>query len=98
MSNIDDIFDYPDGSMVKYDDDDYGFSGLFIFCPKNHQYNFYKHLLINFPVFDGDLIGSLWFVVHTNSSYQIPSNYFQDYYYYTDNNNDIKVWHFCNPY
>lgn len=98
VNNIDDVFDRLDGSMVKFQNDDYGFTGLFVFSPRNHRADFYLHLLKNFDCFDGDLIGSLWFYTRTSADHWISDDYCKHY------NNDVKrkgnhnvrVWHFCN--
>ena len=98
VKNIDDVFDRLDGSMVKMPDDDYGFTGLFVFSPRNHRADFYLHLLQNFDCFDGDLIGSLWFHTRTSSEHHIDQNYCRHYNddFSKKERRQVKVWHFCN--
>jgi hypothetical protein len=80
IKNIDSLFNYPDGSMVKYPDDPWGFSGLFIIEPKNHdEIELYFHLLQNVNCFDGDLLGKLWFYIRTSPRHQIPEEYLIPY-------------------
>lgn len=97
MKNIDDVFDYLDGAMI-HTPDDYGFTGLFVFSPRNHREDFYLHLLTSFDCFDGDLIGSLWFYTRTSPAHQIPQSYCQHYHEGITKKDmrDTKVWHFCN--
>ena len=78
--NIDDLMDRRDGSMVKYPGDDMGFSGLFVFAPRNHSYERYLALQQNFDGVDGDLLGYLWFYIRSNSEYHIPEEYLISYW------------------
>ena len=80
ISNIDNLFEeYPDGSMIKYNTDPYGFTGLFILEPRNHfEVDFYLYLLQNVKCFDGDILGKIWFVVNKDKRYQIPEDYLWD--------------------
>lgn len=98
VKNIDDVFDRLDGSMIKMPEDDYGFTGLFIFSPRNHRADFYLHLLENFDCFDGDLIGSLWFHTRTSPEHWIDQNYCRHYNcaLTKKERRGVKVWHFCN--
>lgn len=100
MENIDDVMDYPDGAMVGpapgEKEDEYGFTGMFVFQPKYHREDFYKCLLQNFPCADGDLIGSLWFFTRTSKEHRIPYSYCAHYTYYLYENYPAKVIHFCN--
>lgn len=91
--NIDELFNYPDGSMIKYTTDDQGFSGLFVFKPRNHDYSLYYYLITTYYGFDGDILGKLWYPVKSNPAYQIP-----DYYLHTPKqfSNKTKVVHFVN--
>ena len=96
IQNIDDLFDYPDGSMLKYPEDAFGFTGLFVCCPRrHHEEEFYPTLLKEHLCLDGDLIGKLWFFVHDSPCHQIPTCYFTQY----DITNDfksLKAIHYCN--
>lgn len=102
LQNIDDVFNYPDGSLlVDGENFNEGFSGLFVFSPKNHYYDWYVNLIQSFPILDGDLFGKLWFPFKTNINYQIPCQYF---FNITIENIDmwdltkIKAIHFCYHY
>lgn len=97
LQNIDDLFDRLDGSMVKYPDDTMGFSGLFVFYPRNHQEDeFYPTIMANHACVDGDLLGKVWFFVRDSVAHQIDIKYL---WHYSKENipNDVKVVHFCNP-
>lgn len=100
VENIDDVMNYPDGAMIGpppgEKEDEYGFTGLFVFQPKYHREDFYKCLLQNFPCADGDLIGSLWFFTRTSQAHRIPYSYCTHYTYYLYENYPAKVIHFCN--
>jgi hypothetical protein len=98
--NIDDLMDRMDGSMVKYAGDDMGFSGLFVFSPRNHSYERYLALQKNFDGVDGDLLGYLWFYMRTNPDYVIDQNYLVSYWEHNacwkakaiHYNNEKKPW------
>ena len=102
LKNIDNLFCYPDGAMLKYDSENFGFSGLFVVIPKYHQENeLYLHLVYNTDCFDGDLLGKLWFFIRDSKNHQIPEHYMIPYNAlmkkYTNNyiihyNNLIKPW------
>lgn len=94
LKNMDELFSYRDCSMIKYNDDDMGFTGLFVIEPSHHYMQFYFTLMANENCFDGDLFGHLWMPFITyNKDYQIPEHYLG----YVDNNYDIiKSVHFCN--
>lgn len=100
MENIDNLFDFPDGSIIKEkSDDDYGFTGLFVFQPRYHREDFYKCLMQNFQCVDGDLLGSLWFYSRTSRNHWIPYSYCMQYDCVRDGLNlleEPKVIHFCN--
>lgn len=97
LQNIDDLFNRLDGSMIKYPDDTMGFSGMFVFEPRNHQEDeFYPTIMHNHECVDGDLLGKLWFFVRESTIHQIDPKYFWHYNPYKMPN-DIKVVHFCNP-
>lgn len=104
LQNIDDLFDYPDGSMLTHPEEPMGgISSLIIFTPKNHFYSFYKEILQNTFCLDGDLFAKMWFQCRSDDKYKIP------YYYMvlssvvnSDNysnfrtihiNNQPKPWH-----
>lgn len=92
LDNIDDLMDFPDGSML-YDDDP--FSGLFVFNPKNHCTEMYKTILSHSMHFDGDMFSNLWFHVKDNLDYRIDLSYFYPINR-QNNNTKIKAVHFIN--
>lgn len=96
LQNIDDLFSRLDGSMLKYPEDSMGFSGLFVFEPRNHQEDeFYPTIMANHECVDGDLLGKLWFFVRESKSHQIDIKYF--WQYVSENMpSDVKAVHFCN--
>ena len=100
LKNIDHIFNYPDGAMIKYSDDEDGFSGLFVVEPDFHLHDeieYYLLLIQTTQAFDGDLLGNLWFCVRSNINYQIPENYLACYHKsLRDYDNNIYVIHYCN--
>ena len=97
LHNIDDLFNFYDGSMSYDEPEGMGFSGLFVFEPRNHnEFKYYPTLLVNHDVFDGNLIGELWFHVKTSPAHQIPYNYFWQYHPTFEVNPEIKAVHFCN--
>jgi len=103
LQNVDELFNWPDGSMLQYDGDEGGFTGLMVICPSKHREDFYECLMQNFPCADGDLLGSLWFHVKTNATYQIPAEYLTHYGEHIETEylepakwRDIKILHFCN--
>lgn len=79
LKNIDDLFDYPNGSIVMWPESDLGMSGLFVVTPHpaQHQlYEFYEYLIENMDgITDGTLIGNLFFPCLDNKNYQIPIEY-----------------------
>ena len=93
LDNIDDLMDFPDGSML-YDGDP--FSGLFVFNPKNHCTEMYKTILSHSMHFDGDMFSNLWFHVKDNLDYRIDISYFYPINRQNNNNTKIKAVHFIN--
>lgn len=93
LDNIDDLMDFPDGSML-YDGDP--FSGLFVFNPKNHCTEMYKTILSHSMHFDGDMFSNLWFHVKDNLDYRIDLSYFYPINRQNNNNTKIKAVHFIN--
>lgn len=78
LKNIDELFNYPDGAMYD-EEDECGFSGLFVCTPQNHPIDYYISLLQSNrqnTMWDGDLLGNLWFPFKTNLDYRIPYSYF----------------------
>ena len=93
LKNMDELFSYRDCSMVKYDNDEMGFTGLFVIEPSHHYSQFYLTLIENELCFDGDLFGHLWMpFVSYNKEYQIPEYYLGYPWQY----GGIKAIHFCN--
>ena len=98
LKNLDHLFNYPDGSMLKYDDDENGFTALFVVEPSWHspkEIEYYYHLLNNVECFDGDLIGNLWFTVRHDKNYQISPNHLA-YFNTCEIDDNIYAIHYCN--
>lgn len=76
IKTVDELFDYPDGSL--YDDGNpmRGFCGLFVCCPWAHPLEYYIILLQNSTMWESDAIENLWFPFKTNQSYHVPFPYF----------------------
>ena len=105
VENIDSLFNWPDGSMIEpspgEEENQYGFTGLFIFQPRYHRADFYKKLVTECEGADGDILGSLWFYTRTSYSHRIPYPYCMHYSMIkclSDNRGRClpKVIHFCN--
>ncbi len=90
LENVDNLFDYPDGSMIGIPGEYMGFTACMVFEPRRHQYEWYKILLQNVPAYDGNLIGNLW-VQCKHPAFQIPVDYCN-----SDKNKDCKIFHFIN--
>ena len=96
--NIDELFNYKDGSILCYFDDKvegqlWGFSSLFVFKPLNHRWKEYNIIMNALNSFDGDFIGRTWFHIRDNEEYRIP-----DYYMKLANNSGYcKTVHLINP-
>lgn len=101
MKNSDELFDYPDGAMCL--DPNlingliWGFTGLFVFCPKNHYTHLYELLLSHGTFYDGDMFGQLWFHIRDNKDYQIPLCYLQPVPQDKKIDNSVKIYHMINP-
>lgn len=93
LSNIDDLFNYPDGAMYEEPGEFMGFAGMFVCCPRNHYLPYYLTIVQNFPIWESDLLGSLWFPFKTNLDYHIPSKYFVNIT--LENLNDISINKIC---
>lgn len=92
--NVDELFNYPDGSMVTDNAEAGGFEGLLVFIPKNHQYGIYPYLITHLPMMTSELFSELWFPVKSNPDYQISIKYFYDYEAYMQTNTPgIKIYH-----
>ena len=101
LKNVDELFNYPDGAMYQDPSWHRGFVGLFVCTPRNHPIDYYQYLITtsSIPMYDGDLLESLWLPFFNNSKYQIPSYYFinitlsnfEDY----RKNKSIYGIHFC---
>jgi alpha-N-acetylglucosamine transferase len=60
-----------------YDDrGDFGFSGLFVCTPSNHNLKRYLNLINHTSMVDGDLLGQEWTEFKTNIKYRISFNHF----------------------
>lgn len=75
--NIDDLFDYPDGSMLipSGEENIGGHTALMVFSPKNHDHDFYRQIINNLICADGDMFGKLWFQCRSDEKYKIPYYY-----------------------
>lgn len=99
LKNIDDLFRYPDGSATYLEVgviDDVAFSGLMVFNPNYHPYNYYRVLMSTLDLLDGDIIAGLWYPVRSNPDYRIPPEYFACYHRLSIYPNEIKGVHFIN--
>lgn len=100
ICNIDHLFDFPDGAMYEECGCDGGFSGLFTFAPKNHNFEYYKTIIQNIPILDGDLLANLWFPFKSNQAYHIPTGYFLNITLdnFDEHIKNAKGFHFCYKY
>lgn len=73
---IDELFEYPDGSLYNDGNLDRGFCGLFVCSPRSHPLEHYVILLENSEMWESDIIENLWFPFKTNPDYRIPYPYF----------------------
>lgn len=97
LKNCDELFEYPDGAMLKTADETWGFSGLFVIEPARHyEYPFYLTLLQNQDCFDGDLLGKTWFFVQTSEIHQIPEKYLRSYIPQISIPSDTVILHYIN--
>lgn len=97
LENIDELFDWPDGSMMFYDGDETGSSNLFVITPKfHHESIYYIHLMEHFDVFDGNLFGDFWFHVLESPYHRIPRRFGYHYNPETRVPDNIKAIHYCN--
>lgn len=96
LHNIDDLFGYPDGSILCYEEEPWGCTSLFVIEPKKHdEIDFLYYLLKTQDCFDGNLIGKLWFHVQSSPAHQIPPEY-QWVYQPTFIPEGTRMIHFCN--
>jgi hypothetical protein len=59
-----------------YDDgSDCSSTGILVCIPMHHNFEFYKHLLSNYCLLDGDLLDILWFPYKSDLKYHIPIEY-----------------------
>ena len=96
--NIDDLFNYKDGSILCYDCDisdnkQWGMSSLFVFIPQNHYFEEYALAMNAIEAFDGDFIGKMWFHIRDNREYRIPQNYMS----FVEDEKLGKTIHLINP-
>lgn len=97
LQNMDDIMNYPDGSMLYINGEN--LSGMFVIELKNHsEYEVYECLLKYGCFNDGTVLGQLWFFVRTNTDYQIPSLFQQLYRVGDINTISTKSFHFQGPF
>lgn len=101
ITDISCLMDYPDGAMIFNPDyktiggDKYGFTGAYVFKPKNHESSFYKILNENLNMVDGELIGKMWFFVMDSPSHQIPISYCCGYGWWECNKEvPVNILHF----
>lgn len=74
IATADNLFNFPDGSL--YDDGgESSSSGILVCNPPSHNIEFYKVILNNFCLLDGDLLDTLWFPYKTDQRYHIPIEY-----------------------
>ena len=73
---------------------------MFTFIPKNHNFEYYKNIIQNIPILDGDLLANLWFPFKSNPEYHIPTEYFLNITLDNFDNyiNTAKGFHFCYKY
>ena len=98
LKNLDHLFKYPDGAMLKYHDDENGFTALFVIEPAQHskkELEYYYSLLQHMECFDGDLLGNLWFMVRHDKNYQISPNHLS-YFINRELDDNIYAVHYCN--
>lgn len=101
LTNIDELFNYPDGAMYAEPGCNYGFAGMFVCCPKNHMLEYYIAIIEKFDIWESDLLGALWFPFKTNKDYRIPFQYFVNITLQNLDTYDltsIKGIHFCYKY
>lgn len=72
LKNIDDIFDYPSGSMLW--DGVQGLSTLMVFEPKWYQTEYYKSLIDNNILTDGALFSIMWNNCVFDNNYRISND------------------------
>lgn len=53
---------------------------MFLINPKNHNYNIYKFLIENYDMYDGGIIGNLFFPCLSNPAYYIEERYLFNIY------------------
>ena len=80
LKNIDHLFEKLDGSILHYPSEARGMSGMFLINPKNHNYNIYKFLIENYNMYDGGIIGHLFFHCISNPEYFIEEKYLFNVY------------------
>ena len=99
--NVDELFDYPDGSMCSDNPERGGFEGLMVFIPEYHSYGIYPFLITHTKMMTDELFSELWFPIKSNPDYCIPVQYFYDfgtyYQYHQDDSESIKIYHCTNP-
>lgn len=93
LQNVDDLFDYPDGSMMWDTNSNIPFSALFVCCPKYHDYGLYSYYQDRCCGYDGALFAKLWFHVYDSEIHKIPQDYCQ---FFRAVNKNTKVVHYCN--
>lgn len=98
LQNIDDVFNWPDGSMMKEvpTNNEPGFDAFFVFVPAHHYESYYKAILEKNPGLDGEILGKCWYPVRTDPRYQIPREYCEFYPRARGDFSKVKVVHFCN--
>lgn len=85
LQNIDDLFSFYDGAILWWNEP---MSGLFVFEPKNHNYDLYRFLLYN--CLDGSALAEFFFPARNNMDYRISDSYMKN----TLSINETKIIHY----
>ena len=88
--NVDELFDYPDGSKIGWPGELMGQTCCMVFCPNSYRYIYYKILVQQVLAYDGNLLGNLWMQCK-HPSFTIPITYGNEVH-----SRECKIFHFCN--
>lgn len=99
VKNIDFLFNKKDGSSTIQKNEHNEISSncsVFVFCPRNHNINFYRGLVFKMGHNDGAVFESMWFQVKDNEDYRINDDI---YYLPFDENihNEVYGYHLWKP-